>query len=101
MSQTTTASPAPGRIDFTPWSLACLDRRGRSDRAHHVRERGRYPGGIEDEPDDRPQRDQRGEDREHAVVGQRGGAVGELVLLELSEGALERLPERALASVGR
>ena len=80
-------------------ALERLDRRRRADRAHHVRERLRDPGGIEDEPDDRDQRDQRGEDREHAVVGERRRPVGELVLLELGERPLERLPERTLARV--
>ena len=57
--------------------------------------------GIADQADDRDQRDQRREDRQHRVVGQRRRPVGEVVLLELRDRALDRLHDAALARVRR
>ena len=55
------------------------------DLRHVVEQRLR--GRRADQPQDRDQRDDRREDREDAVVGQRGGPIGEVVLLELPDRA--------------
>ena len=57
--------------------------------------------GVAEQADDRHQRDQGGEQRQHPVVGQGGGAVRQLVLLELLDGALERGPPGAASEMAR
>src|SRR3712207_6963022 len=54
--------------------------RSRAELADDVGERLGDLLGAEHEPDDRHQRDERGEHREDAVVGQRRGPVREVVL---------------------
>ena len=46
----------------------------------HVEHRGHGPLAISEEADQRDQRQQRGEERQHGVVGERGGLVRALVL---------------------
>ena len=48
--------------------------------------------GVADQTDQRDHRDQGGEEREQPVVGERRRPVGEVVLLELARGALQRRP---------
>ena len=81
--------------------LKRLDRRGRAERDDRVGEHARDRGRVGDQADDREQRDQRGEDRQDGVVGERGRPVGEVVLLELAEGALERVLPGPLGEIGR
>ena len=69
------------------------------DRAEVVDQRlGRR---LADQAQHRNEHDQRREDREHGVVGERGRPVGEVVLLKLLDGALEHPDPAALAEVGR
>src|SRR6266480_2914825 len=45
--------------------------------------------GLAEQPEDRDQHQHGREQGEHAVVGQRGGAVGDVVVLELADRALQ------------
>ena len=58
--------------------------------------------GVAEQTNERDERDQRGEEREQAVVRERGSPVGHAVLAELEHGALERREEgRARVRAGR
>ena len=80
------------------------ERVGRRRRPEGVDDLQQLVGGllrVADQADDREQRDHRGEDGEHAVVGQRRRPVGAVVVLELGDGALQDTHPRPLAEVGR
>jgi hypothetical protein len=53
-------------------------------------------GGLAEQPEDRDQHQHGREQGEHAVVGQRGGAVGDVVVLELADRALQDASHPAL-----
>ncbi len=76
-----------------------LLRRARRDAAEVVDQRLRRRRA--DEPQDRDEHEQPGKQRQDAVVGQRRGPVGDGVVLELRDRALEHAPPRALVELAR
>ena len=57
-------------------------------------------GGLAEQAEDRDQHQHRREHGEHAEIGQRGGAVGDVVVLELADRALQDGEPSGLGHVG-
>ena len=99
----TNASPAAcevampsrtGRMTFS--MVSAVD-----ERTHVVEDRPDGLVGLSDEAEGPSQREQRGEDRQHGVVGQRRGLVGALVVAELAQGLARDVLPRARVELGR
>ena len=73
-------------------------RRGRRERAEVLEQRVDRVGAGQ--PEQGQQHEQRGEEREHPVVGERRRQQRQVVVLELLDGALERVLPGALGEVG-